>query len=170
MTLLTAIKQCTLGDKSFARFARTPLFLLNVHRLKQNHEISDELEFLRAAAKEAFELIEAMQGHTSFKNYPSGLHLRLARFYQTQIAMLEKGSHQESQHEDKHLDEIVKNLSNEAQLKSVMADALQDAKDGARLVELHSAQFDLPYLDQFDFSNDPIIERIKKNLGVTLRQ
>ena len=138
-------------------------------RLKQNREISDELSFLKDAIREAIDLVKNMSGYNSFKEYPSGIQLRLARFYDRQVAMLDKGSHEEAT-EDKHIEEIVKNLSNESQLKNIMNEAVQDAKDGARLIELHSAQFDLPYLDEFDFSDDPVIKRIKRDLGVSLKQ
>lgn len=165
------IKQCTIGDKVFARLARTPLFLLNLYHLKMKHEIGDEIDFLTSAAREALELLMELQSHKNYSQVPEGAKVRLARLVGNAMAMLSKGSRDDNDHsEEKHIEEIMNNLSDQKRLQGIVNDALQDARDGAKLVELHSARFDLPYLDEFDFSSDPVIARIKKDLNINLKQ
>jgi hypothetical protein len=167
------VQQCTVGSEVFARLDRTPLFLLNLHQLKQSRQIGDEIHFLNIAAREAIELLAELPRYSSLHEVPSGVQLRLARFYfyDGPIALLNKGySGEADKDQERDVDEILKNLSDPSRIRGFLKDAVQDVKDGARLIELHKTKFDLPYLDQFDFANDPVIERIKNDLGVNLKQ
>lgn len=163
------MKQCTIDGQVFARVARTPLFLLNLYKLKANREIGDELAFLDSAVRETMELLNELEAYGHYDNVPDGIKLRLARLVGTSVAMLSKGSRDDEAGAE-HLEEIMNNLSDQKRLQEIVDSAMQDAKDGAQLLEMHSARFDLPYLDEFDFSNDPVIARIKKDLGVGLKQ
>jgi hypothetical protein len=45
-------------------------------------------------------------------------------------------------------------------------EAAEDAKAGARRLEQHAGALDLSYIDEFDFRDDPVLNRMRTNLGV----
>ena len=65
---------------------------------------------------------------------------------------------------------MIRHLRDKNQLQKMLDDAVQDVRDGARLVELQETSFDIPYIEQFDFSDDPVLNRIKGELGISLNQ
>ena len=156
--------------RTFGRLDRTPLFLLNLFQLKFTKQIGDELNFLEAAAREAVSLLEEIRSYQTLESVPNYTQLRLARFYRGPVALLDRGSHADEPSDEPQLEEILSLLSDQNRMKSAIKDAAQEIRDGAKLVELESVQFDLPYIEQFNFEDDPVIERIKKNLDVSLRQ
>lgn len=161
------IQQCMVNGKAFARVARTPLFMLNLDMLKRSKEISDELEYITAAAKEAVEIQDELAACSDFDSAPPGLKIRLARFYAVYVGPLNKGAtDDETTPQEKQIEEIMKNLADETRLQAILKDAVQFAREGARMVEAHSSGFDLPYLNEFDFEKDPVVLRIKNDLGL----
>ena len=165
------IQQCVDRGRALARLERTPLFLLNIYRLKNEGIIGDEQRFFDNAAREAIELIDDFSKYEDLEDCPPHLQLRLARFYQDYVSLLNMAPKVgETNPGDDQIDQIMKVVTDKRQIQKVLDEAVQDLRDGAKLVELHTTSFDIPYIDQFDFSDDPILSKIRKGLGLSLVQ
>ena len=147
------------AECALARLDRTPLFLLNLYRLKHSAspQIGDELNFLDLAAREAVALREELQAYSDLDGVPNYTQVRLARFYRGPVALLDQGSRVDDSVDDQQISEILAVLSDQTRIQKAIKEAAQDIKDGARLVELHSTYFDLPYIEEFKFDKDPVI-------------
>lgn len=163
------IRQCTVDGNSFGRVEKTPLLLLNLQREKLKNTIPNETEFLEYTMREALELEAALRHFGRIEEIPNYTQLRLARFYSGPAGILsESGGVSERELENEHIEEMVERLSSEAGVRDLVEEAKEDIRDGARLIEMSAANFDVEYLDQFDFDNDPVVNRIRENLGVKL--
>lgn len=166
------IDACVAQTRTLARLDRTPLFLLNLHRLKYSEapQIGDELNFLDSAAREAVALLEELQTYPDLDTVPNFTQVRLARFYRGPVALLDRGSRMDDTVDEHQLSEILEVLSDQTRIQKAIQEAAKDIRDGARLIELHTSRFDLPYIEEFKFDRDPVIERIRKDLDLRLRQ
>ncbi len=165
------VQQCTKGPTTFARLERTPLYILNASRMLKEGIIADEAKFFKAAAREALELVRDLNNYERLEQCPNHLQLRLSRFYTDYVSLLNR-ARLPSQHHvaDESVEEMIRHLRDKNQLQKMLDDAVQDVRDGARLVELQETSFDFPYIEQFDFSDDPVLNRIKGELGISLNQ
>ena len=164
------IRQCTVNGNSFARVEKTPLLLLNIQRQKARNAIEDEAGFLEYTMREALELEAALRHFGCIEEVPNYTQLRLARFYSGPASLLnDSGSITERDMDGEHVEEIVEKLSSEAGIRDMVEEAQEDIRDGAKLIEMNTTNFDVEYLDQFDFDSDPVVTKIRKNLGVNLK-
>ena len=165
------IRQCTVAGHAYGRMERTPLFLLNAHRMREEGVIGDEIEFLTTAANDCVQVAEKLRIYNNLQACPVHLQLRLVRIYQDYISFLNRAKREEQgDASEDTVEEILETVSDRKKLEDLLDDARQDIRDGATLIELHKTSFDLPYVEQFDFSDDPILARIKRELGVSLKQ
>lgn len=165
-TTAVNVRQCTVGNVTYARLDRTPLFTINIESMLESGMIDNSARFLKLAAREGLELIKELEGYPSLDDCPPHLQIRMANFYSTYVGPLaatEPGSHVQQEH---HVDEIAETIRDRRRIRELLDEAAEDAKAGARRLEQHAAALDLSYIDEFDFRDDPVLNRMRTNLGV----
>jgi hypothetical protein len=157
------IRQC----QSHARMDRTPLIRINLDRLKKT-DIGNvnETDFLFNAARDAYVLAGNLKQHKRFKDVPGYLQVKIAGFLQIPMLALSKGSQEKGAAGDYEIEDIVKAVSDPRQMEVVREEAIEHLKAGAKKMMENSARFDLPFIEQFDFTDDPVLLRLKNELGV----
>jgi hypothetical protein len=166
------IRQCKLGDREFGRLDRTPLFLVNLANLKHSGlgQLDDEVEFLLDATRDALVLKGQLQRYNRIEDVPMYTRLKLAKFYEGPIGLLNIGSQEEDNTDAaEQLDEVLSTLSDETRMRTIVDQAMETARAGAKAVEGYSERLDLSYYELLNFEDDPVIARVRRQLGVKLR-
>lgn len=160
------IKGCIVDDHSFGRRDRVPLFLLNLEHLQKNNDISDQIEYLKDALRDSQQILSRLQKYPDMKSVPTLLDVRLEKFYQIYMGPLFIATEEEDAKLSANWEQIEDALSSNTKMKDVLESAAQDLREGAQLLNLESDRFNTSYLDEFDFVDDPVLRRVKRNLGI----
>lgn len=159
------MRQCTVGRETYARVDRTPLFMLNAARAKRANRIGDESRFIERALRDALELLEELGHEVALERSPISLQLRLGRFYQDHMSVLEQhGSH--GAPPDTEIDDLVYAVRNREGVENLLDEAVEDVRTGAQLIEMQVSDEEMAFIEQFDFADDPVLARMRQNLGV----
>lgn len=70
---------------------------------------------------------------------------------------------------EQEVDGIMDALSDPGELRARVDSAVGDLADGARRLEQQASTLDLAYVNEFDFSDDPVLARIRRQLGLATR-
>jgi hypothetical protein len=159
------IRQCTVGGDTYARVDRTPLFMLNAARAAESSRIGGEKLFMEQAEREALELLNEFKGQTELDRMPMSLQLRLGRFYQYYMSVFEHRG-PASRPNEAQIEDIVQAIRNREGVEALLDEAVEDARTGAQLIEMQISDAEMAFIEQFDFADDPVLERMRKNLGV----
>lgn len=163
-------QQCTIGERVAARHDKTPLILLNLRQLKTDGAIRDEEAFISDKIKEAWSLYEELtkyQPNTETSSLPKLFQLSLVRFLSEGPALLLNTSSTSLNDTVKHInvEEDLESLREHKNLDETLEEAIKDIKDGVELIEMTNNDFDIPYLEEFSMSSDPVMKRIEKEFG-----
>lgn len=97
---------------------------------------------------------------------PTLLDVRLEKFYQMYMGPLFIATKEEDAKITSSWEEIGDTLSSNSKMKEVLESAAHDLREGAQILNLESEKFNTSYIDEFEFDNDPVLKKIKKNLGI----
>jgi hypothetical protein len=160
-------RQCTVGHRTYARSDRTPLFMLNASRLRDMGHIRDELHFVEETGRKALDLVQQLRNYKDLGECPGHLQLELASFYENYVSFISRVDDKKPQVELDNFEEMMESVFRKGHAEQLLQDATSDLRDGARLIERHAAELvDLSYLDEFELDDDPVLESMRRRLGV----
>jgi hypothetical protein len=163
------IRQCTLGKSSYARLDRTPLFVMNAQALRRNGHIEDELRYLDKMTRRSLELADEIGVQRTLRELPATLRLELTAHFLMFQQALGRTEPISGESIEREVDEIMDALSEPDALQQDMQDAAATLRLGARHLEKETSALDLGYVSEFDFSDDPVLARVRKQLGLKSR-
>lgn len=68
---------------------------------------------------------------------------------------------------EQEIEDITASLRNPDQMRNDIADAVAYLENGARRLEAQTSSLDLGYVHEFDFSDDPVLARVRRELSLT---
>jgi len=164
------IQFCTDKDNRMGRNPAVPLFLKNTIWLKRNNLIPDAKEYLNDAINEINGINQKLDKYGDIEN--PYLKRKVYQFYKTYGLPLYKGAikrgidYKEAYFDEEMIAEIRDNVSREKTTFATIESAIEDLKTGAKGLDDLAHLFDTSYFDPFGLSDDPIVKRIKNNLGL----
>ena len=164
---LSNIKGCVVDDSNLGRRDRVPLFLLNLAHLRKNHDIESQTEYLQDALRDSQQILNRLQKYPDMQSVPTLLDVRLEKFYQMYMGPLFIATEEEDAKITSDWEEIGDALRSNSKMRNVLESAAQDLKEGAQILNLESDRFNISYLDEFEFGDDPVLKKVKKNLEIS---
>lgn len=160
------IQQCTIDGQAYGRLDKTPVFFANLEDMLARGTIDDGERFLNLAAAEGVELIDDMHRYASLTECPPHLQMRMMGFYRRYVGPLAATDRVDSQPSPAELDELAGLIRDPQRLRDVVEEAGDAARDGVAALQAYGDSLGLSYIDEFDFSDDPVLRRLRKNLGL----
>lgn len=160
------LRQLHVGGRTFARMNATPQYLINLESLKRKGVIDDEQLFLERAARRGLELADDLRKRESLEKAPADVQIELVNFFGNYHRRLSATTRAEREAMEADLEEIMRVVRDPKRVRDLISEATDDLRDGARRLEDYSEQLDLGYVHEFDFENDPVLERVRRNLGI----
>lgn len=160
------VSQCTVEGKTYARLDRTPLFLLNAIDLEQQENVRSAEGFLRKASLRGIELLTDLPSYATWDECPSHLRIEVGRFLADYLAHLANPGDGQTLSIQADSKDITRTIRQPALVRELLDEAAENARRGAQEIERHEALLNLNYIDEFDFRDDPVIERMRTNLGI----
>lgn len=164
----TSLRQCTVGDRNYARLDRTPLFVMNAMELGEKEVVDDEVAYLKRTARRCLDYAAELKPRRSLREAPVDVRLGATRQLVDISNMLGRTEPVRIQDIEGDVEEITAALRDPAGMQERIAGAVKELEAGAQQLEAKAASLDLGYVTEFDFSDDPVLERVRRDLGVAL--
>ena len=160
------LEQCINNDLNVGRFDRVPLFNLNLKLLKNSNYFSDPRQFLSEGFRLANDLKKELVKYQEIKDIPLYEREKLESFYKIYAAPLSSHKINENKLEDAMNEEITDVLSSKQKMEEIIEKAIDDVQAGALEIDRYSKRIDISYMKNIETLEDPIVKKLKRNLGL----
>jgi len=161
-----SIRQCTVGDAFYARLDRTPLFVMNAMELMDKRVVEDEIRYLERTARRCLEYAEEIGPDRSLDDAAFDLKLEVTRHFYDISRMLGRTEPLVVKDIEESVEEIALALRDPDGMQARITSAVKEMQDGAKRLDAHASTLDLGYVSEFDFSDDPVLARVRRELGL----
>ena len=163
------LRQCIIGEVSYARLDRTPLFVMNTIELAEQGLIDGAVRYLERTARRSVDYAEELDHEQSLRDVPVDIRLDISRHFFDVSRLIGRTEPVSTVDIEQEVDGIMDALSDPGELRARVDSAVGDLADGARRLEQQASTLDLAYVNEFDFSDDPVLARIRRQLGLATR-
>jgi hypothetical protein len=163
------LRQLTTRGETYARLDRTPLFVLNAREMEATGAVSDAHAYLKRQARRSAEYAEEVGSARRLRDVPLASQLEVIRHFRDVSQWLATTEPIDVEDIEKTVDDIALAVRDPSGLRERISDAIGDLKTGAAELEQAAAALDLGYVSEFDFRDDPILARVRTQLGLELR-
>ena len=163
------LRQLVVGDSSFARLERTPLFVLNALEGRENGLIgNDEAKFLRRLSRRSLELADEL-GDQRFREAPFNMRLEISSHLVEVSEILGHTEPADPAALEQSVEDIIAAVRRPKDVQERLRVATEEMRAGAQRLEAEMSALDLGYVADFDFDfrNDPVVARVRAELGLT---
>ncbi len=162
----TSIRQCTVKGAHYARLDRTPLFVMNAMELGDKEHVDDEVAYLERTARRCLEYAAEIKPNRPLREAAVDTRLGAIRQLVDISKMLGRTEPIRAQDIEEDVEEITAALRDPAGMHERIAGAVMELEQGAQRLEAEAASLDLGYVSEFDFSDDPVLARVRRQLGL----
>lgn len=168
----TSVAQCTIDDETYGGSELIPLSLLNSAELHRDGVIGDRSRFLASVAESALGLADELRTYSGAR-VPDLTVFKSGQFEHYELRLITKGLRVEGDAESytdvSQAEEILETITNAERLNAAIDEGIDTLQRSARRVDDLYEEFDVLYVDEMDFTDDPVMHRIRRDLGLPRR-
>ncbi|HEX5852237.1 MAG TPA: hypothetical protein VFY36_04005 [Solirubrobacteraceae bacterium] len=164
------IAQCNDGSVALGRSHLAPLWLMNADEQSAVGAIGDIRRYFRRGVIEGEMLAEDIPPSGPDADLPTDTMERVLRYYSRTIGLVsyvsEKTRREQtlSRGDVERIEEVV---ADPQKIREAQEEMVEEIRDGARTIDTRIPDEDREYLSEFRFEDDPVLKRIRKQLGLS---
>jgi hypothetical protein len=162
------LQNCTDSGNTLGRMDRVPLFLKNAYLAEKKKEIPNMEDFLAGALRAGSNLSSILMRNNNDEDISPYERDEIAVFHHIYVRRLSTFSENNTNDfDEREIDEIIDTIENEKRMNEILEKAVIDIQCySQKLVESYLNKINVSYLNEFGFRNDPILEKIRKELNI----